>query len=461
MKILIIEDEKITRISLTNTLRKEGFEVISASAGDEGLKLFHEELPEVVITDLRLPRIGGIEILSMVLAKSPECKVIIMTAYATVETAVAALKMGAYDYLTKPFSPDKLLSIIRNIHRLMEVVNENIVLKGRLRVLEDRTIIGNSPVMKQLVETVNRVAPSDYTVLIEGESGTGKEVVARALHQASPRRENRFIVISSAGIPESLLESELFGHEKGSFTGAVRRHNGYFERAHNGTLFIDDIDDLSLTMQIKLLRVLQEREITRVGGTVSISIDVRIIGATKVDLRKRVEQKLFREDLFYRLNILPLQIPPLRERKEDIPILAEYFLKKHGALEKIGLLTDDMLKTLLDYDWPGNVRELENHVERMIAHSPEGKLESPGLGHLAGLESNHGERPSTDIYPALEEYILQREKEIIDWALKKSANNVSEAARLLKIPRTTLTSKMARLFPDQAVDIAFREREVT
>ena len=447
MKVLIIEDEKITRITLANTLRKEGFETSSAETGEEGLALFHQVSPDVVITDLRLPKIGGIEVLSTVLAKAPQCKVIVITAYASVESAVAALKMGAYDYLTKPFAPEKLLSILRNVRQLMEVLDENTTLKSRLRIFEDRTIIGASPAMRRLVETTNRIARSDYTVLIQGESGTGKEVVARALHDASPRRDALFVVVSSSGIPESLLESELFGHEKGSFTGAVKRHIGYFERAHRGTIFIDDIDDLPPTMQVKLLRVLQQREIMRVGGTENISIDVRIVAATKVDLRKRVEEKSFREDLFYRLNILPLVIPPLRERKEDIPLLIEYFFRKHGAPEKAELLTDAMRSAFIAHEWPGNVRELENQIERMIALSHEGRFEPAALGlEVSAVRAEAAPARPTD-FPPYDEYMSQREQEIIGWALNKSNNNVSEASRLLKIPRTTLVSKLLKLFP--------------
>jgi DNA-binding NtrC family response regulator len=447
MNVLIIEDEKASRISLTNTIRKEGFEVSSASTAEEGLELFEEERHAIVVTDLRLPKASGMHVLSTVLAKAPDTRVIMITAYATVETAIAALRLGAYDYLTKPFSPERLLSILRNLRRLMAVVDENRELRTRLRLLEERPIVGISPAMKRLVERVDLIAQSDSTILIEGESGTGKEVIARAVHQASPRRKNPFVVVSSGGIPESLLESELFGHEKGSFTGAIRRHIGYFERAHRGTLFIDDIDDLPLTMQVKLLRVLQEREITRVGGSESVGVDVRIIAATKVDLRKSVGQKTFREDLFYRLNILPLRIPPLRERKEDIPVLVEHFLKKHGGEEKKDHFTEEIMTRCLAHNWPGNVRELENVVERVIALSQAGPVdpaalgwESPGLAPTVLIEGEDG-------FPPYDEYMLQREREIIGWALRRCDNNISEAARLLKIPRTTLTSKLPRLFP--------------
>jgi two-component system, NtrC family, response regulator AtoC len=445
MNVLIIEDEKISRIALTNTIRKEGFDAASASTAEEGLECFERDRHAVVITDLRLPKADGMAVLSAVLAKSPDCKVIIITAYATVETAIAALKLGAYDYLTKPFSPERLLSILRNIRRLMAVVDENQELKSRLRVLEERPIIGVSPIMKHLVERIHLVAQSDSTILIQGESGTGKEVVARAIHQASPRRAAPFVVVSSAGIPESLLESELFGHERGAFTGAVRRHRGYFERAQHGTLFIDDIDDLSLPMQVKLLRVLQEREIVRVGGSDNVAVDVRIIAATKVDLRQRVTTKEFREDLYYRLNILPLHIPPLRDRRQDIPLLVDHFLHKHGGQDTEIQVTEELMAACINHDWPGNVRELENCVERLVALSRAGHVEISALGFALHTPSPTYPAVPAGEYPAFDDYILEREREIIDWAMKRSENNVSEAARLLKIPRTTLTSKLTRL----------------
>jgi len=445
MNVLVIEDEKISRIALTNTLRKEGFGATSASTAEEGLELFEKERHAVVITDLRLPKADGMAVLSSVLAKSPDCKVIIITAYATVETAIAALKLGAYDYLTKPFSPERLLSILRNLRRLMAVVDENRELKNRLDLLEARPIIGISPVMQRLVERIHLVAQSDSTILIEGESGTGKEVVARAIHQASPRAGSAFVVVSSAGIPESLLESELFGHEKGAFTGAVRRHRGYFERAEHGTLFIDDIDDLSLSMQVKLLRVLQEKEIVRVGGSENLGVDVRIIAATKADLRERVALKQFREDLFYRLNILLLHIPPLRDRREDIPLLIDHFVVKHGGRQKGVQIPGEVLVACTHHDWPGNVRELENCIERLVALSRGGHVDISTLGiSTQPARIPYAALPQED-YPAFDEYLFQKEKEIIDWAMRRSGNNVSEAARLLKIPRTTLTSKLARL----------------
>ncbi len=448
MKLLIIEDERITRISLSDILKKEGYEVFAAEDGEEGMRLFNLELPDIVITDLRLPKLSGMEILSSVLEILPACKVILITAYATVDTAVSSLKIGAYDYITKPFSPEKLLSILRNINQLQHVLIENEELKSKLQILEDKSIVGNSSAVKKLIETIAMIAQNDSTVLIEGESGTGKELVAKALHKASSRRNENFITVSCSSIPESLLESELFGHEKGAFTGAIKRHTGYFERANKGTLFIDDIDDFPLNMQVKLLRVIQERELTPVGSTINVNIDVRIICATKIDLRKKVDEKSFRDDLFYRLNIIPIKIPPLRERKEDIPLLVDFFFRKHKADDKLMLLNHNIISKLMEYNWPGNVRELENIVERMIALSFSGEIDPAVLDLNNKSKKQSSFEDVFENFSSLEEFINQKEKEIILWALKQSQNNVSNTAKLLKIPRTTLNSKLDRLFPE-------------
>jgi DNA-binding NtrC family response regulator len=446
MRLLIIEDEKITRISLTDILKREGYDVVAAEDGEEGLALFASVQPEIVITDLRLPKLGGMEVLKTVLALDPRCKVILITAYATVDTAVSSLKLGAFDYLTKPFSPEKLLSILRNITLLQSALDENAELKNRLEILEDKTIVGASLVIQKLKETILQIAHNDSTVLIEGESGTGKELVARALHKASARRDAGFVTVSCSSIPESLLESELFGHEKGAFTGAIKKHVGYFERANKGTLFIDDIDDFPLNMQVKLLRVIQEREITPVGGNANVPIDVRIICATKIHLKKQVEEKLFREDLFYRLNIVPIRIPPLRERKEDIPLLVDHFFRKHRAEDKLMLLNHEIYGALKEYNWPGNVRELENIVERMIALSFSGTIDLSVLD-LSEKKRGGPQKENYADYGSFDEFIAKKEKDMLEWALESCQNNVTNAAKLLKIPRTTLSSKISRLLP--------------
>lgn len=446
MKIMLSEDEKITRKTLTDILTKENYEVLSYSDGKEAFNSLSTNNYDVIITDLRLPGTSGIDILKRAKEINPKTIVIIITAYATVETAIEALKLGAYDYLLKPFSPEQLLSILKHIEQFRFVLSENEKLKKRLALFEKKNIIGSSNKVKAFMEMIKMVAPLDYTVLIQGESGTGKELCARTIHSFSNRKDKEFIAINCAVIPETLLESELFGHEKGSFTGAIKKHTGYFERANGGTLFIDDIDDLPINMQVKLLRVLQEKEITRVGSTENIPVDIRIICATKVNLKERVEQKSFREDLFYRLNIIPIILPPLRERKEDIPELLIHFFKKHGGEDKIPFLTDDIYSALNNYDWPGNIRELENITERLIALSTEQGIDKSVLESLT--HKSTAEKVIDDPleeYDGFDDFILSKEQEIIKWALEKSNNNVTSAARLLKIPRTTLRSKIEKL----------------
>lgn len=446
MKIMLVEDEKITRKTLTDILKKENYDVNSFGDGTEALNALKQNNFDVVITDLRLPGTNGLDILKAAKETNSRIIVIIITAYATVETAIESLKLGAYDYLLKPFSPEQLLSILKHIEQLSNVLSENEKLKNRLELFEKKTIIGSSAQVKAFLDMIKIVAPQDHTILIQGESGTGKELCARTIHNFSLRKDKEFIAINCAVIPETLIESELFGHEKGAFTGAVKKHIGYFEKANGGTLLLDDIDDLPLAMQVKLLRVLQEKEISRVGSTENIPIDVRIVCATKVDLKERVNQKLFREDLYYRLNIIPIVLPPLRERKEDIPELLVHFLKKHGAEDKVQYVNENIYSILNKYNWPGNVRELENMTERLIAFSPNQYLNTTVLDPLLSKteELKITENPYEE-YMGFDKYILSKEKEIINWALNKAGNNVSGAAKILKIPRTTLRSKMDKL----------------
>jgi DNA-binding NtrC family response regulator len=443
---MLVEDEKITRKTLTDILKKENYDVNSFGDGTEALNALKQNNFDVVITDLRLPGTNGLDILKAAKETNSRIIVIIITAYATVETAIESLKLGAYDYLLKPFSPEQLLSILKHIEQLSNVLSENEKLKNRLELFEKKTIIGSSAQVKAFLDMIKIVAPQDHTILIQGESGTGKELCARTIHNFSLRKDKEFIAINCAVIPETLIESELFGHEKGAFTGAVKKHIGYFEKANGGTLLLDDIDDLPLAMQVKLLRVLQEKEISRVGSTENITIDVRIVCATKVDLKERVNQKLFREDLYYRLNIIPIVLPPLRERKEDIPELLVHFLKKHGAEDKVQYVNENIYSILNKYNWPGNVRELENMTERLIAFSPNQYLNTTVLDPLLSKteELKITDNPYEE-YVGFDKYILSKEKEIIDWALNKAGNNVSGAAKILKIPRTTLRSKMDKL----------------
>lgn len=447
MKILIVEDEKITRITLANLLKKEGYEVDTADNGEHGIGAVKKEKYDVIITDLKLPRKDGLEVLKAAKEHHPESDVIVMTAYATVETAVATLKLGAYDYIIKPISPERFLSLIKKINDYQQVRTENTELKKKLARFEKNSVIGQSASMKKILETLQNVAPHNYTVLIQGESGTGKEVIAQTLHRFSDRSEEPFIAVNCAVIPETLLESELFGHERGAFSGAVQQHKGYFERASGGTLFIDDIDDIPLHLQVKLLRVLQEKQIVRVGGSDNLSVDVRVVCATKVNLEELVRQNRFREDLFYRLNIIPVLLPPLRERSGDIPALVNHFFKKHGAENIIKKLDVDFYKQLTEYNWPGNVRQLENIVERVIATND---LSIPATLNTPDAQINptgSAARESCEItgYPSYKEYIQEKEEEIINWALRESNNNISKAAELLDLPRGTLRSKLGKL----------------
>jgi DNA-binding NtrC family response regulator len=442
MKILLVEDEKITRLALANTLTREGHDVVACESGVDGLARLSQERFDVVLTDLRLPEVSGMEILRAARERDPDSVVIIMTAFATVETAVEALKIGAYDYITKPFSPEKVLNLLVKVGELREVRSENTILRRRLERYESREIVGGSAAMRTLLDTVRVIAARECTVLIEGESGTGKELVARALHDASARRLGPFVPIACAAIPETLLESELFGHERGSFSGAVSRHAGYFERANGGTAFIDDIDDLPLAMQVKLLRAVQEHEFLRVGGDAPLKLDIRIVCATKLDLLQLVRAGRFRDDLYYRLNIVPLRLPPLRERAEDIPALAEHFLTKHGAPEAARNRVAELLPLMTRHAWPGNVRELENVIQRIIA--------LPGIADPGLRSADDGARPPAPppspegpTSPVqYEKYMEHVDRELIGWALARAGNRISGAASLLGLPRTTLRSKM-------------------
>jgi DNA-binding NtrC family response regulator len=444
MRILLVEDERTSRISLARMLVKQGDEVTACETGTEGLARLQGERFDVVITDLRLPGADGMEILQAAKAINAECVVIMMTAFATVQSAVEALKLGAHDYLMKPFSPEELLHKLAKVRKLHEVLSENVRLRKRIARFEDRVIVGNSPAVRKLREIIRVVAARDCTVLVQGESGTGKELVARSLHAQSTRRHEPFVAFSCAVIPETLLESELFGHEKGAFSGAVSRQVGYFERAHGGTVFMDDIDDVPLPLQVKLLRLLQEREVQRVGGQKPIAVDIRVICATKVDLDDLVREKRFREDLYYRLNIVPVSVPPLRDRREDIAVLVEHFLDKHGADETVRSRMPKLMDEMMTYDWVGNVRELENVVQRIIALPDLDRLDlgrrgtdrAAFPGWPVGLDSG---RPIP-----YQVYMEKIDRELLLLALKRCSHNVSQAAKMLDLPRSTLRSKMEK-----------------
>ncbi len=444
-KIIIVEDNPTMRLGMAESLRREGYEVFEFDNGPAALELFARQPAPLVIADLKMEPLDGIALLKKIKEIQPATEVIMVSAFGTVETAVSAMQLGAADFLTKPFPSEelrvrvkKVWEKIRQRRALDQLLAEKQLLQEEL--FED--IIGTSAPMQQLFELVRRIAPENSTILIEGESGTGKELIARAIHKHSPRARQPFIKINCGALNENLLESELFGHEKGAFTGAIRRKKGRFELADGGTLFLDEIGDVSPAMQVKLLRVLQEQELERVGGEETIRVDVRIICATHRNLSKLVMEGGFREDLFYRLSVIPLKLPPLRERKTDIPALAAHFLGKRRAAGKEKRITPAGLELLMNYSWPGNIRELENLLERLQVISP-GEEIDPQLiaAHLGGSSFNAA---SNYEHLPLEEALAVFERNLILHALKKAEGVKNRAAKLLGIRTSTLYYKLEK-----------------
>ncbi len=444
--ILIIDDEPLMRISITDALRMEGYKVHSVASGIEGLKAIRENIYDVVITDLKLPEVDGIDILRECKQVSPITKVLMITAYGSVETAVEAMRQGAYDYITKPFSMDELILTVKRLIELRDLEDENIRLRQKVEEKYDFSgIIGRSAKMLDVFEKIKVVAPTDTTVLITGESGTGKELVANAIHYNSHRKKGPFIKVSCAALPETLLEAELFGHEKGAFTGALRQKKGRFELAHKGTLFLDEIGEINQTVQVKLLRVLQEREFERLGGTETIRVDVRIICATQRDLKKEVQKGNFREDLYYRLNVVPIYLPPLRERKEDILPLAEHFLRIYAKQmnKPIKELSLEVKEILLKYNYPGNVRELENAIKRAVTLSRNGTIRPWDLPEdlCEWCKESPRVTDSFNNLEPLERAVSVFEKQYIVKVLEETKGNKTLAAKILGISRKTLWEK--------------------
>jgi len=438
-KILVVDDEQSMRDFLAILLTKEGHEVVTAGNGADALRAVQAEIFDLVITDVKMPGAGGMEVLKSVKEISPETVVIMITAFATTEAAVEAMKMGAYDYIIKPFKVDELKLIISNSLEKRYLRKENILLK---REMESKAgfehFIGKSEPMQKVFSLIRQVADTTSTVLITGESGTGKELVAKAVHFNSPRKNGPFVTVNCGALPETLLESELFGYMKGAFTGALSNKQGLFEAANNGAIFLDEISATTPALQIKLLRVLQEREFMRVGGTAGVKVNVRVIAASNKDLMAEVAKGLFREDIYYRLNVIPIHLPPLRERKEDIPLLAEYFLRKVVRKEadraRIKIIDAEAMKAMMAYHWPGNVRELENTIERMVIMTPEDvirinhvpdtvKSTSPSSG-LVTLEIPEGGMNMEALLETAERTLLRK-------ALEKSGGVKTEAAKLL------------------------------
>ncbi|MGQ9695720.1 MAG: sigma-54-dependent transcriptional regulator [Thermodesulfobacteriota bacterium] len=444
-KILIIDDEESMRHMLSLILKKEGYEVIAANGGKEALELVSSISFDFILSDIIMPEMDGLELLQALKDRKVESTIIMMSAYGTINTAVEAMKRGAYDYISKPFRPDEALMALRKAEERESLRQENIRLRQEvLREYSFGNIIGKSPRMLQIFELIKKISDYKTSVLLVGESGTGKEMVARCLHYNSPRSKAPFIAVNCGAIPETLLESELFGHEKGAFTDAKKEKRGSFEMAHEGTLFLDEVGELSPSAQVKLLRALQEGEIKRLGSERSITVDVRIIAATVKDLHKEVAGGKFREDLFYRLNVLQLNLPPLRERKEDIPLLTEHFIQKYNNRHKLNIegISEEALTFLLDYNWPGNVRELENIIERAIILTPGRKIMAENLpAEIKSPEQNR-------IKKLIEEEISIKkatrllEEELIRKALQKTGGNRTQAARILEISHPALLSKI-------------------
>ncbi|MBP1696427.1 MAG: histidine kinase [Deltaproteobacteria bacterium] len=445
-RILIVDDEESFRHMLSVILIKEGYEVETASNGDEGLRKAVASPFDQILCDIRMPHMDGLAFLQEIKRTGVEATIIVMSAYGTVDIAIEAMKLGAYDYISKPFKPDEIILILRKAEEREQLRKENQLLRKEVaREYSFENIVSKNERMRELFDIIKKVSRYKSTVLITGESGTGKELVARALHYNSDRSQKPFIAVNCGAIPENLLESELFGHAKGAFTDAIRMKKGLFEEADGGTLFLDEIGELPGQLQVKLLRVLQDGEIRRIGESKPIQIDVRIVAATVKDLQKEVNEGRFREDLFYRLNVLPLHIPPLRERREDIPLLVHHFIRKYNqAMNKnVKDLDHRAMETLMSYKWYGNVRELENTIERAIVLSEKNNIEPDNLP--AEIQS-YKQESQADTIPD-EEYSIKKaskslEINLIKKALKKMKGNHTHAARLLEISHRALLYKI-------------------
>ncbi len=447
--ILIVDDEESICQSLSGILRDEGYDTITAGSGEEALKLIEEEMPNLVLLDIWLPGMDGIEVLKVIRSDYPQIRVIIMSGHGTIETAVKATKLGAYDFVEKPLSLDKIILLVNHALDIIALEEENVLLKQKMT--QSYELTGCSISIMELKEAIGIIAPTNAWVLIMGENGTGKELVARALHRLSRRNGKPFIEVNCAAIPEDLIESELFGHEKGAFTGATQKKRGKFDLAHEGTIFLDEVADMSLKAQAKILRILQEKKFERVGGTKMIHVDVRVIAATNKDLEKEMEEGRFRQDLYYRLNVIPLQIAPLRERREDIPPLVERFLSDFAAKEgeEPKTITEEALALLMDHDWPGNVRELKNIVERLVIMTPSRVITAADIplfakesGHELESKPSLGERtPSLDS-ESLRAARQDFEKQYILRKLRENDGNISRTAEAIGLERSNLHKKI-------------------
>jgi len=449
-RILIIEDDASICYFLHEFLQAEGYQVACAMDGEQGIALIRNETYDIVLTDLRLPKADGLEVLKEIKNNVSNSIGIVMTGFGSIDTAVQAMKLGAFDYITKPVDVKELRITLNRALEHRRLQRENFLLRRQLKdKYQFKNLLGNSEEMLKVFRIIEKIADTDSTILIFGESGTGKELVARSIHYNSERKDKPFVPVNCGAIPENLLESELFGHEKGAFTGASKTRIGRFEKANGGTIFLDEVGDMSAILQTKILRVLQEREFERVGGQRTIKVDVRVIAATHRDLEEEITKGNFREDLYYRLNVIPVKIPPLRARKSDIPILIKHFLKnlskKKGHL--VEGISNKAMEILINYHWPGNVRELENLIERLVILNGKGVIEKEDLPaaitRLSPKEDNTNVTlPETGI--DLNTTVNQLEKELIIQALDKSNWVKNKAAKLLHLKRTTLVEKMKK-----------------
>jgi Response regulator containing CheY-like receiver, AAA-type ATPase, and DNA-binding domains len=446
VRLLVVDDDLANLEALKGIFTREGIGTMAVANGTDALAVIRQQPIEVLVTDLMMPGMKGTELLKAVKAVRPETEVILLTAYGTVETAVKAMKEGAYDFITKPPKRQELLNAVRRAFDRVSLVAENRALKASLAALTggERVLVGQSPAFRRVMDMMRMAAPSPATVLLLGESGTGKELFARAIHENSPRAEKPFIPINCAGIPESLLESELFGHERGAFTGAIAARAGRFERAEGGTLFLDEIGEISPAVQVKLLRVLQEREIERLGGSGPVKVDVRIVAGTNRDLEQLVAEGKFRADLFYRLNVVPITLPALRDRKEDIPLLADHFLRRYALQNQKPMtgFTPEARARLENYSWPGNIRELENVIQRAVVLCRENCIGVENLPEQLG--GGRAQLMAGHILIPIGMPMDEVEMTVIDATLKHTGGDKNQAAALLGIAARTIYRKLDR-----------------
>ena len=448
-QILIVDDEATAVDNLAHVCRKQGYAVTTRTTGMGALEALEKGRFDVVLTDLRMEKVDGMAILQRAKELDPETAVVLITGYATLDSAVEAMKAGAFHYIAKPFRLDEVREVVRNALELVNLKRENRQLKAQLTGSQSGpSIITQDAIMQRLLETARQIAPTDTNVLISGESGTGKELLARYIHRYSDRREKTFQAVNCGALQEELLANELFGHEKGAYTGAAEARAGLIEAADGGTLFLDEIAEMSLGMQVKLLRVIQEREVQRLGSTRSITVDIRLIAATHRELRDEVAAGRFRQDLYYRLDVVGMQLPPLAQRRDDIPLLAFYFLRKHAA--RMGRAVDDIdpeaMAVLLDYDYPGNIRELENIIERGVALAQQGQFTVANLPVTLSEHAVHVVRQQAGRLPTLAE----READYIRYVLERSGENRTRAAKVLGIDRVSLWRKLKKYGMDDS-----------